>query len=98
MMKKEVIKFFVQPNSSITKIDGLSNGMIRVKINSQPQKGKANKYLIEFLSKKLDIPKSKIKIIRGEFSKIKDIEIEGIKKDLILQKLLDLKLNNTSYR
>jgi len=89
MTKKEVIKFFVQPNSSITKIDGLSNGMIRVKINSQPQKGKANKYLIEFLSKKLDIPKSNIKIIRGEFSKIKDIEIKDIKKDLILQKLLN---------
>jgi len=66
------------------------NGIFKIKLNSKPQDGKANKEMIEFISKKLKIAKSKISIIRGEKQKSKLIKIEGIENfDEIRYKLLN---------
>ena len=50
--------------------------VFRIKINAQPEKGKANKELIKFLSKKLKIPKSSITILKGATTQNKLIEIK----------------------
>lgn len=44
---------------------------IKIKITAQPIDGKANKALVEFLSKTIKIPKSSIEIVKGETSKEK---------------------------
>ena len=62
----------IVPNSSKNEIVKTENGM-KIKITAQPVDGKANKALIEFLSKKLKIPKSAIEIVRGETSKEKTL-------------------------
>jgi len=41
-----------------------------------PEKGKANKKVIEIISKYLKIPKSRIRILKGETSKEKLIKID----------------------
>ena len=46
---------------------------IKIKITAQPIDGKANKCLIEFLSKTFKIPKTSITIVKGETSKTKTI-------------------------
>jgi uncharacterized protein (TIGR00251 family) len=46
---------------------------LKIKITAQPIDGKANKALIEFLSKTFKIPKTSISIIKGETSKEKTI-------------------------
>ena len=48
---------------------------LKVKVNAPAQKGKANKRLTEILSKYFNVSKSDIKIIKGEKSKNKIIEI-----------------------
>ena len=50
----------------------------KVKITAQPIDGKANKALIEFLSKQFKVPKSYFEILRGETSKDKTILIKNI--------------------
>lgn len=63
---------------------------LKIKITAQPIDGKANKALIEFLSKTFKIPKTSISIIKGEISKEKTIllsvtdkeKIENLKKYL----------------
>jgi uncharacterized protein (TIGR00251 family) len=63
---------------------------LKIKITAQPIDGKANKALIEFLSKTFKIPKTSISIIKGETSKEKTIllsvtdkeKIENLKKYL----------------
>lgn len=87
-MKKENIRLLVKPGSSNTEILGIYNGMIKIRVSSQPERGKANKELIEFLSLKLKIPKKDIKITSGVFSNIKTLEIEGICKDTFIKLLL----------
>lgn len=57
----------------------------KIKVTAQPIDGKANKALIEFLSKTFKIPKNSILILKGETSKEKTIlfkttNIEIIKK------------------
>ncbi|HSB56662.1 MAG TPA: DUF167 domain-containing protein [Nitrosopumilaceae archaeon] len=48
---------------------------IAVGIISEPQKGKANKELIEKISKHLKVPKSNVKIVSGEKSRKKLVEV-----------------------
>ena len=48
---------------------------ISIGILSEPQKGKANKELIEKISKYFDVPKSNVRIVSGEKSRKKLVEV-----------------------
>lgn len=48
---------------------------ISIGIISEPKKGKANKELIEKISKHFDVPKSNVRIISGEKSRKKLVEV-----------------------
>lgn len=47
--------------------------MLNVKVTAVPDKGAANAAVIELLSKTLGIPKSQVKILRGETSRQKQV-------------------------
>lgn len=70
-----IVNIKISPNSSKNEIikDGEN---IKIKITSPPVDGKANKALIEYLSKNFKIPKTSIKILKGETSKEKVILFE----------------------
>ena len=70
-----VLRIKISPNSKSNKII-LEEDFAKIKITAQPIEGKANKALIEFLSKKFKIPKTSIKILKGETSKEKTILFE----------------------
>ncbi len=76
------LKVKVVTNSSKRMYEVLGENELKVKIHSTPQKGKANKELLEFLSEIFNVPKSNIKIIKGEKSNRKEIEVKGIYKSL----------------
>lgn len=61
----------------------------KIKITAQPIDGKANKALVEFLSKNFKIPKTSIKILKGETSKEKTVLFET-KDEEKLQKLKEI--------
>ena len=67
-----IVNIKISPNSSKNEI--IKDGEIfKIKITAQPIERKANKALIEFLSKTFKIPKTSIKILKGETSKEKTI-------------------------
>jgi len=68
----------VKPNAKNDKFEFMGDGTIKISIKAPPKEGKANKYLIKFISKRFKIPTTKIKIISGEHSRDKRIQIEGI--------------------
>lgn len=82
----------IVPNSSKNEIVKTENG-IKVKITAQPVDGKANKALIEFLSKKIKIPKSAIEIVRGETSKEKTLllKTDNVKKIEDIKSILEIR-------
>ena len=61
-------------NSKVDLID-FNDGFIKIKTTKRALENKANKAIIEFLSEKLDITKSKISIFQGEKSSNKIIKI-----------------------
>lgn len=72
-MKK--IKIKVIPNAKKAKV--LQAGeLFKVYVNAPAVDGKANKALIEVLSEHFNIRKSAIKIVRGEKSREKIVEID----------------------
>lgn len=62
----------ISPNASKNDII-IEDGFIKVKITAQPIENKANKALIEYLSKTFKIPKTSIEILKGETSKDKSL-------------------------
>jgi uncharacterized protein len=68
----------VTPNAGRNEITGFREGVWHIKIGAPPDKGKANKELIDFLSERLGIKKSAILIIKGHAGRNKVIVIEGL--------------------
>ena len=67
-----IVNLKISPNASKNEI--IKNGdEIKIKLTAQPIEGKANKALIEFLSKELKIPKTSVVILKGENAKDKTI-------------------------
>ncbi|MBE7702666.1 MAG: YggU family protein [Cyanobacteria bacterium SIG28] len=67
-----ILKIKIVPNSSKNDII-LEQDFIKIKITAQPIENKANKMLIEFLSKTFKVPKTNIEIVKGETSKEKTL-------------------------
>ena len=70
-----------------TRISGILNGMLKIKITAAPEKGKANQCLIKFLAEYLGVKKNMISIISGQTNPVKHIQILGFSKDTLIGKL-----------
>ncbi len=84
-MKKDegiVISLKISPNASKNEIIKTPEG-VKVKITAQPIDGKANKCLVEYLSKLFKVPKTSIEILKGETSKEKTLLIKTVDDDKI---------------
>ena len=74
--KKIFLKVKVLPGKPETKIIAvMNNGVIKINISPPPEKGRANKELIKFLSKNFNTKREKVKIISGKTDKIKLVTI-----------------------
>lgn len=75
-----IIRVRLTPNSSSCKVLGTTQDVnedvfLKISVVSVPEKGKANKELINYLAKKLKIAKSDFEILSGELDKWKKIKI-----------------------
>ena len=65
----------VIPNAKQADVLEESENSFRVKVDAPPKEGKANKRLIEILAQYFDVAKSKVKLVKGEKSRQKIVEI-----------------------
>lgn len=79
----------VHPGAGKNMITGYTDGVVNVKITTRPEKGKANEYLVKYLSKILGVAKSNITIQKGTTSRNKLISIQGISSSRAVSLLLD---------
>jgi uncharacterized protein (TIGR00251 family) len=77
-----ILNLKISPNASKNMFIFEETGL-KVKITAQPIDGKANKALIEFLSKQFKVPKTYFEILKGETSKDKTILIKNIDEEKI---------------
>lgn len=74
-MKKIFVK--AKPRSKEDTLEKVSENVYVAKVREAPEKGRANKAIIKLLSEYFKIPQQNIKIISGETSKTKIIEIRN---------------------
>lgn len=77
----------VHPNAGRNEVLGFEEGVLRVRIAAPPVKGRANRELIDFLSKRLGVSKGSVTIVKGLTSRKKVIAIEGLRQDEIAKRL-----------
>lgn len=70
-------------------VEILSDQTVKVRLKAPPVEGKANEELVKFLSKILDIPKSKIEIVGGKTGRDKLVSILDATTDEINKKILE---------
>ena len=67
-----IVRLKIVPNSSKNDII-IEDEFIKVKVTAQPIENKANKALVEFLSKTFKVTKTSIEIVKGDTSKEKTV-------------------------
>jgi len=76
---QDYLRIKVIPKSAKNEVtEILEDDTIKIRIKAAPEKGKANEELIKFLSKELNIDKSRIKILCGKAEQLKLIKINGL--------------------
>lgn len=82
--------FFVKviPKSRKTGFDGWEEGRLKIKLHSPPERGAANRELVEMLAEALGVKKGQIEILSGETSRIKKVAVDAAVDPKKLLKLL----------
>jgi len=75
----------VTPRASHNEVSGFTHGVLYVKVAALPDRGKANKELIDYLSLILDIKKSSLHLLKGHTSRNKVIAVDGLSLEAITQ-------------
>jgi uncharacterized protein (TIGR00251 family) len=74
----------VQPRASRNEIVGTLDGSLKIRLQAPAVEHRANEALVEFLAHLLKTPKSAVRILGGERSRTKRIEIRGVTKQQVL--------------
>ncbi|MDP2624805.1 MAG: DUF167 domain-containing protein [Candidatus Peregrinibacteria bacterium] len=76
MSEPKYLRIKVIPKSPKNElVDTMDDGTLKIRISAPPEKGKANKELIKFLSNHFDVPKEDISILSGKSDPLKLIKI-----------------------
>ena|SRR4029077_2032926 len=74
----------VQPRASKNEIAGVMGGALKIRLQAPALENRANEALVEFLALLLKTPKAAVRILSGDRSRTKRIEIRGITKQQVL--------------
>jgi len=72
------IALHVTPKSSRDEIAGWRGGELSVRVTSVPEGGKANATACKTIATALGVPKTAVRVVRGQKSRHKQAEIEGV--------------------
>jgi len=71
-----LIKVKAKPRSKKEGVKEITKEYLEVRVNQPPEKGRANERIIELLAEYFNVPKSRVRLVRGETSKEKIFEID----------------------
>jgi len=77
----------VTPGAKRNAVTALKEGVWNIKIAAPPVEGRANEELVAFLSKKLDICRNSLNVIKGQSSRNKLVSVSGMSQKEIARRL-----------
>lgn len=84
-----VIAVRVTPRASRDAIEGEHEGALRVRLTAPPVDDRANDALRRLLAERLNVPISAVRIVAGEKSRTKRVEIAGVTRTQVLSLLAE---------
>lgn len=81
------LRVYCQAGARHTQVDGWHDDRLKIRLKAQPVEGKANKALVEWLARRLELPQTQLRISAGAKSRFKTIQIEGAAAEEVLGKL-----------
>lgn len=81
------IDIYVQPRASKTVVAGMHDGCVKVRLAAPPVDGAANAALIEFVAEQLGIARSRVRIVTGQTSRRKVVEVDGVTSEQLAEAL-----------
>jgi uncharacterized protein (TIGR00251 family) len=79
-----VVAVWVQPRASRDEVVGEIGGALKVRLQAPAVENRANDTLCEYLAALLKTPKSAVRILSGDRSRVKRVEIRGVTKLQVL--------------
>ncbi len=67
----------VVPKASRNRVVGWVGERLKVQVTAAPERGKANDAVVEVLAEALGLPPARIRIVAGQTSPLKTVEIDG---------------------
>ena len=75
----------VQPRASRSKIAGVHGDALKIRLSAPPVDGAANDALVELMAGSLGVAKRAVRIVSGEQSRSKVVEVEGVTAAAVLR-------------
>jgi len=77
-----LLRLTVVPGASRTEVVGLHGDRLKIRVAAAPEKGAANRKLLEFLAERLGLPKKAVSLSAGAQSREKVVAIQNLSPDL----------------
>ena len=68
---------------------GARGEALKIAVNAAPERGRANRAVLDLLARDLDIPASRLRLLTGEVSPDKTVLIEGMTSEELRRRLTD---------
>ncbi len=66
------------PRGGADRVDGVVDGVLRVRVAAPPVDGAANVALLRLLADELGVPRGAVRLAAGAASRIKVVEVDGV--------------------
>ncbi len=73
----------VQPRASCDEFAGEYQSALKIRLTAPPVDDRANESLRKFLASRLNVPMAAVRIVAGEHSRTKRVEIDGVSAAMI---------------
>jgi uncharacterized protein len=84
-----VVPIRVTPRSRRNQIEGERQGALQIRLTAPPVDDCANDSLRRLLAERLNVPLSAVRIVAGERSRMKRVEIRGVTRAQVLKLLAE---------
>ncbi|KTC81850.1 DUF167 domain-containing protein [Legionella cincinnatiensis] len=72
-----ILHLYVQPGAKKTEIVGIHEGELKIRLNTPPIEGRANKELLKYVAQILKVPLSQVVLKRGDKSRHKVLLVKN---------------------
>lgn len=85
-----ILNVKAHPGAKRNRVGGAHDGALRVEVTAPPEKGKANKAIVELLAEALGAARGNVEIVGGETSGRKRVKICGLERARLEARLAEL--------